>query len=103
MAVDIRAMITNKEARKENKKLVLNDVNRDLVVALLGISVYGKEARDEDIMDIIIHNGVAVTVDKRFDRIKEAYAKKVKNKEIKRTKNGVRDKNGFIVLVPRGM
>ena len=103
MAVDIRAMISNKEARKENKKLVLKDVNRDLIVALLGISVYGKEARDEDIMDIIIHNGVAVTVDKRFERIKEAYAKKVKNKEIKRTKNGVRDKNGFIVLVPRGM
>lgn len=103
MAVDIRAMITDKEARKESRKLVLKDVNRDLIVALLGISIYGKEARDEDIMNIIIHNGVAVRVDKRYDKIKDNYSAKVKNKEIKRTKTGVRDKNGFLVLVPKGM
>lgn len=102
MAVDIRALITKKNEKHENKKLVLEDVNRDLIVALLGISVYGKEARDDEILNIIINNGVAIASTETYDKIKARYKDRVSKKEIKRSKDGtIKDKNGFIVLVPR--
>lgn len=99
MAVDIRAMLAKKSNEKSSgKRLVLKDINRDLIVALLAIPVYGKEVRDEEILSIIINGG---TVSTTIERIKAAYDERVKNKELKKTKDGVRDADGFLVMVPR--
>ena len=95
---DIRSMLLAKSENK--KKLVLKDVNRDLIIALLAIPVYGKEARDEEILSVIINSG-AVQANKYIEQIRARYNERLKNKEIKRTKTGVRDLDGFRVLVPR--
>lgn len=101
---NIKALISKKSDSNNNKSLVLKDINRDLIVALLGISVYGKEARDENIMNIIINGGIATVVDARYEKIKTKYEKLVKTegKKLKRSKDGtVKTSDGFMVLVPK--
>jgi len=93
-------MLQAKSEKKAHKHLVLKDVNRDLIIALLAIPVYGKEARDEEILSVIINAGVADVSDV-MTKIRTDYDKRVKAKEIKKTKDGVRDTDGFMVLVPR--
>ena len=100
MSVDVRAMLTAKSESKKNSRVVMKDVNRDLIVALLAIPVYGKEARDEEILSVIINAGAAEVSD-LIGKIREDYNRRVKEKKIKKTKDGVRDTDGFMVLVPR--
>lgn len=95
-SVDIKAMITKKNSK--NTKLVLKDIHRNLIIALNALPVYGKEVRDEEILTIIINGGVSSTY---LDRIKEHFAARVANKEIKKVKGEYRDTDGFMVLVPR--
>ena len=97
---DVRAMLQAKSEKKAQKHLVLKDVNRDLIIALFAIPVYGKEARDEEILSVIINAGSAEISD-RMGRIRADYDQRVKDKKIKKTKDGVRDTDGFMVLVPR--
>lgn len=98
-SVDIRAMIEKKQAEKiKGSKLVLKDVNRSLITALLALPVYGKEARDEEILSIIINGGVQTPY---IDKIRDDFNKKIKNHEIKKVKGEYRDSEGFLVLVPR--
>lgn len=103
MAMDIKAMLLKKQQdRMKNKSLVFQDVNRPLVLALLGISVYGKDARDEDIMSIIINGTTDVHDDDIVDQIKTNHDKLVKGKQLKKGKDGMyRNKEGFIILTPR--
>lgn len=100
MAADIRAMLAKKnEEKNSGKRLVMKDINRDLITALLAIPIYGKEARDEEILSIIINGGVSKSI---IDKIKDSYNTRLENKEIKKSKSGdVVDKDGFMVLVPR--
>lgn len=100
MSVNVKALLTAKFENKAKSQLVMKDVNRDLIVALLAIPVYGKEARDEEILSVIINAGAADVSDIML-RIREEYDKKVKEKRVKKTKNGVVDTDGFMVLVPR--
>lgn len=100
MSVNVKALLTAKSENKAKSQLVMKDVNRDLIVALLAIPVYGKEARDEEILSVIINAGAADVSDIML-RIREEYDKKVKEKRVKKTKNGVVDTDGFMVLVPR--
>lgn len=100
MAVDVRAMLMAKSEGKKNTQVVMKDVNRDLIVALLAIPVYGKEARDEEILSVIINAGAAEVSD-LIGKIRANYNQRVKEKKIKKTKEGVRDTDGFMVLVPR--
>lgn len=100
MSVNVKALLTAKSENKTKSQLVMKDVNRDLIVALLAIPVYGKEARDEEILSVIINAGAADVSDIML-RIREEYDKKVKEKRVKKTKNGVVDTDGFMVLVPR--
>lgn len=101
MAVDVRSMLLAKDEKRKNTRLVMKDVNRELIIALLAIPVYGKEARDEEILSVIINAGASES-DKLIDKIRDNYNQRLKNKEIKKTKNdGVRDTDGFMVLVPR--
>lgn len=96
--VDIRAMIAKKQQDKvKGSKLVMKDINRDLIVALLALPVYGKEVRDEEILSIIINGGVTSS---HFERMKSNFNKRLEAGEIKKTKGEYRDKEGFIVLVP---
>lgn len=97
---DVRAMLQAKSEKKAHKHLVLEDVNRDLIIALFAIPVYGKEARDEEILSVIINAGSAEVSD-LMTRIRADYDQQVKDKKIKKTKDGVRDTDGFMVLVPR--
>lgn len=100
MSVNVKALLTAKSENKAKSQLVMKDVNRDLIVALLAIPVYGKEVRDEEILSVIINAGAADVSDIML-RIREEYDKKVKEKRVKKTKNGVVDTDGFMVLVPR--
>lgn len=99
-SVDIRAMIAKKsEAKQNGKKLVLKDINRDLIIALTALPVYGKEVRDEEILSIIINGGVQSSY---YDRIKKTFNERLEKKEIKKAKNGnCVDTDGFLVLIPR--
>ena len=98
-SVDIRAMIEKKQADKiKGSKLVLKDVNRSLIIALLALPVYGKEARDEEILSIIINGGVRTPY---IDKIRDDFNEKIKKHEIKKVKGEYRDSEGFLVLVPR--
>ncbi len=100
MSLDIRAMISKKQEDKINKnKLVLRDVNRDLLIALTALPVYGKDVRDEEILTIIINGGVRTSC---YQTIKERFNERLVNKEIKKVKGEYRDDKGFLVLVPRG-
>lgn len=98
-SVDLKALIAKKQSDKmKSSKLVLKDVNRELITALLALPVYGKDARDEEILTIIINGGVQSSC---MDRIKDGFTKKLNAGEIKKTKGEYRDKEGFLVLVPR--
>ena len=98
-SVDIRAMIAKKQEDKlKSSKLVMKDVNRDLIVALLALPVYGKEARDDEILSIIINGGVESSY---MDKIRAQFNTRLENHEIKKVKGEYRDSDGFMVLVPR--
>lgn len=103
MSVSIRELLQSKENKKANNELVLKDINRDLIVALLAIPVYGKHARDEEILSIIINAGSSANTsrNKYLEKFREHYNQLLKDKKIKKTKTGVRDTDGFLVLVPR--
>lgn len=100
MTVDIRSMLLKKQEGR-NTKLVLKDVNRGLLISLLCLPVYGKDARDEEILSMIINAGVRSGMNDLMDRIRANYNKMLSEKKIKKTKTGVRDTDGFNVLVPR--
>lgn len=100
MNEQIKAILMKKQEKRE-RKLVMQDVNVDLIVALMAIPVYGKEARDEEILSIIINSG-SLTFQSMIDKIKEEFNKNVKEKKLKKSKDGfLRDKDGFIHLKPR--
>lgn len=97
----IRAMLMKKNGGEKPSKLLLRDVNKDLIVALLAVPVYGKDARDEDILSIIINPG-SLQFDSLIGKIKSAFETEVKAKNLKKSKDGfTRDKDGFIHLKPR--
>ena len=96
----MRAMLLAKSKSKNTSNLVIKDVNRDLIVALLAIPVYGKEARDEEILSVIINAGATDVCD-TLKRIRNRYDQRLKDKEIKKSRSGVVDTEGFLVLVPR--
>lgn len=100
MSVDIRAMLLKKQEGKKSK-LVLKDVNRSLLISLLCLPVYGKEARDEEILSVIINAGAPVNISSQMEKIRAHYNQLVKDKKVKKTKTGVRDTDGFLILVPR--
>ena len=93
-------MLLKKQEGKKSK-LVLKDVNRSLLISLLCLPVYGKEARDEEILSVIINAGAPVDMADTMKKIREHYNQLVKDKKVKKTKTGVRDTDGFLVLVPR--
>lgn len=103
MSVDIKSLIMKKSDEKtKGSKLIMKDVNRDLIVALLAIPVYGKDARDEEILSIIINTGTTTTTQSLLSQIQDNFNKKLKEKKIKKSKDGfIRDTDGFIVLKPR--
>lgn len=103
--MDIKSLIAQKQSKKNNKHLTVQDINHDLIVSLLAVSVYGKPARDEDILKIII-NGPAKTTkfDLVLDEMRDSYQARVKEAGTKltRKKDGtIRDENGFILLQPK--
>ena len=100
MSADVRSMLLKKQEEKQSTGLVMKDVNRDLITALLAISVYGKEARDEEILSVIINAGS--NVNPLYDRVCESYEQKIKGRKLTKGKDGiVRDADGFQVLTPK--
>ena len=98
----VREMILAKQEKKENKRLILKDVNHDLIVALLAIPIYGKEARDEEILSVIINAGANNKRNEQLRLMRNRYNQMVKDKKIKKSKSGdVTDSDGYLVLVPR--
>lgn len=102
MSVDVRAMLMAKKVEKDKQGgsgLVMKDINRDLITALLAISVYGKEARDEEILSVIINAGRSYNP--LYNKLCEDYADRVKKWKITQDEKGdLRDKDGFLVLAP---
>ena len=104
MSLDIKSMILKKdENNKSKKRLVLDDINHDLIISLLAIPVYGKKAHDEEILSIIINTGHEPTCEVfDFTDLRKERQEKLKSKKYKKDSEGhVRDENGFIVLMPR--
>jgi len=98
--VDLKALIAKKqEDRMKTSELVLKDINRELITALLALPIYGKDARDEDILTIIINGGIDTPLLKKWrDRVQA----QIESGEIKKQKGGdYRDADGFMVLIPR--
>lgn len=88
-----------KESKKQAKKLALEDVNRPLFTALFGISVYGKSARDDEIMELIVGQRTDPMV-----QIRENFRAKQKaeGSTWKKEKDGtIRNERGFLVLQPK--
>lgn len=90
------------EQKKNDKalqgKLDLNDINRNLILSLFGISIYGKEAHDEEILQIIIGNEedeIKKRMKTDFDQLKQQAGSK-----LKKAKDGYLRYNGLIVLKP---
>lgn len=83
---------------KSKKKLVIDDINRPIYLAIFGTSIYGKSARDEEVMEIIIGQR-----DDPMVVMRQAYDDRVNEygSGIKKVNGVVRDPNGFIVLVPK--
>lgn len=102
MNEEIRSILMKKQNEKtKHNRLVLKDVNADLITALLAVPVYGKDARDEEILSIIINAGT-LSFQSVISKIKKEFEEKLKGKQLKKSKDGfVRDKEGFIVLKPR--
>ena len=82
----------------KKSKLTLTDVNRSLIIALTALPVYGKDVRDEEILTLIINGGVQSTY---LDKMRDNFKRRLDTKEIKKTKDGYRDSEGFLVLQPR--
>lgn len=103
MSVDVLSKIAKKsESRNKEAKSALVDINHDLIVAITGIGLYGKEARDEEILSIILNAGTIQSLDKMLQRVKENYNNLIKTKKLKKGKDGyMRDEDGFIRLTPR--
>lgn len=98
MVIDIRARIREK-SQIPKTELALDDVNKDLIMSLFAVDVYGAEARDEEILNIIIGGGQIV---KDARAIMRADFEKIsKSEKLKKGKDGMwRDKDGYIVLEP---
>ena len=80
-SIDIKAMITKKQNDKmKASKLVMKDINRELITALIALPVYGKDVRDEEILTIIINGGVQAPL---MDRIRSDFSKKLEISEKK--------------------
>lgn len=96
---DIKAAIMKKQDdRMKKSKMTLTDVNRSLIIALTALPVYGKDVRDEEILTLIINGGVQSTY---LNKMREDFQRKLDSKEIKKTKDGYRNTEGFLVLQPR--
>lgn len=96
---DIKSAIMKKQDdRMKKSKLTLTDVNRSLIIALTALPVYGKDVRDEEILTLIINGGVQSTY---LDKMRDSFKRRLEAKEIKKTKDGYRDMDGFLVLQPR--
>ena len=96
---DIKSAIMKKQDdRMKKSKLTLTDVNRSLIIALTALPVYGKDVRDEEILTLIINGGVQSTY---LDKMRDSFNRRLDAKEIKKTKDGYRDSEGFLVLQPR--
>ena len=96
---DIKSAIMKKQDdRMKKSKLTLTDVNRSLIIALTALPVYGKDVRDEEILTLIINGGVQSTY---LDKMRVNFKRRLDAKEIKKTKDGYRDSEGFLVLQPR--
>lgn len=88
-----------REKKASEKRLVLTDINRPLFTALFGVSIYGKAARDEDVMELIVGQR-----DDPMVKIRATFRarQKAEGAEWKKQKDGtIIDKNGFIVLQPK--
>lgn len=98
--VDILTLISQKQKKENAKKMVLEDVNQELIVSLLALPLYGKVANDEEILSVIINAGMSGLSEMRR-QIKDRFDSQVKAKELKKSKDGFyRNKEGFIVLRP---
>ena len=96
---DIKSAIMKKQDdRMKKSKLTLTDVNRSLIIALTALPVYGKDVRDEEILTLIINGGVQSTY---LDKMRDSFQRRLDSKEIKKTKDGKRETEGFLVLQPR--
>lgn len=98
-SVDIRAAIMKKQNDKIKKtRVMLDDVNKELIIALTALPVYGKEVRDEEILTLIINGGVQSSY---LERMKKRFKAELESGEVKKVKGEYRNKDGFIVLAPK--
>lgn len=102
MAKDVLTLIMEKSNQNHNNThIALKDVNKDLIVTLMALPLYGKAVRDEEILSVIINAGPS-RLEQTLEQIKTRFEERLKAKEIKKGKDGYyHQKNGLIVLNPR--
>lgn len=102
MAVDIISMINKKDNDNHvSKKLIMEDINHDLIISLLAIPIYGKQARDEEILSVIINSGKSKRSIK-LNELKSSFDNDIKTKTVKKCKDGqYQNSDGFTVLATR--
>ena len=94
----IQELLLKKRKNREGKHLVMKDVNRELIVSLLAIPVYGKDVRDEEILSVILNASKPRGLADFIERICDDFDRRVEAGEIKRQKGVYRDEDGFMVL-----
>ncbi len=98
---NIKELIKAKENKKVHTNIPLNDINRDLILSLFSVSLYGKEAHDEEILSIIIGGNKSqekASLVEEFKQKKSQYGT-----TMKMGKNGYYVHNGNIVLKPKNV
>lgn len=95
---DIKALIQKRNSK--HGRLTMKDVNHDLLISLLATSVYGREARDEEILTAIINAGSPGAA--RLEAIRADIDVMTKGEKLKKTKMGWVNSKGHIVIMPKG-
>ena len=104
MSVDVLSKIAKKtESKNKEAKSALVDINHDLIVAITGIGLYGKEARDEEILSIILNAGTIQSLDRMLQRVKENYNNLINGIFGKQTQDAVKAFQMENGLIPDGI
>lgn len=95
---DIKALIQKRNSK--HGRLTIKDVNHDLLISLLATSIYGREARDEEILTAIINAGSPGAA--RLEAVRADVDVMTKGKKLKKTKMGWVDAKDHIFIIPKG-
>ena len=108
----VKDLIAQKRNKEISTKIELKDINRDLILSLFAVSLFGKDAHDEEILSIILgHPDETKKEEKKAKEkapkiispiLKTSFSEKKSKlgKDLKKGKNGYLVHGSIIVLEP---